>query len=304
MSPKDRAQAGQPEPEAPGAPTPFGPARVRSRGAPTPLQAEHVTLRGSRGRPLRLEDVSLRMADAGIYALVGPNGAGKSTLLRLLAGLLRPDAGTVRLGNDVLWRVPPAERARRLTLVGSGEDADPGLTVEESVALGGLARRRSIWEDPVRTQGPAVEEALRRTALTALRSVPVTQLSSGERQRVRLARAIAQDVPCILLDEPTAYLDPGHALRFLDLLRTMAEEGKRIVLALHDLTAAGQYADRVALLAEGRLLAEGPPEQVLSEPVLLTAYGTTFRVFAHPDTARPVVLPTPHAPAPDGQPSR
>ena len=257
------------------------------------LTAETITVMGGEGRSCRLDAVSLRVEEPGITAVVGPNGAGKSTLLRSLGGLIRPERGVVRLGEQPLLAWPAPQRAKHVALVGPNAGHDVALTVEETVALGRLCHRLSVWNDPASYGDPAVEAALARTDLGALRHIPLTEISSGERQRVHLARALAQEAQHLLLDEPTAYLDPGHALRVLGLVREMADEGFGIVMALHDLTSAGQYADRIVLMREGRIVSEGTPDAVLQAAVLFEAYGTHFRVMPHPDTGRPVVLPIP-----------
>lgn len=273
-------------PDRPAAPASSGP------DGPFSLVLTDVAVLGGKGRPDRLRDVSLAIEERGVTALVGPNGAGKSTLLRVMAGLLRPDHGTVRLYGRELATFSPTLRARHLALVGASASAEVALTVEETVALGRLARRQSLWDDPARPHDPAVERALRRTDLTSMRHLPLPDISSGERQRVHVGRAMAQEAACLLLDEPTAYLDPGHAGHLWALVRSMAADGLRIAVAVHDLTAAGQYADRIALMHHGRIIEIGPPEQVLDDAVLSPVYDTHFRVVPHPDTGRPVVLPT------------
>lgn len=262
-------------------------------GTAPALVADRVTVLGGQGREARLFETSLSLETPGVIALVGPNGAGKSTLLRVLAGLIRPDRGTVRLGGRDLYTFPPTERARHLTLVGAAAATEVALTVEETVALGRLARRHSLWDDPIRQNDPAVESALERTDLVAMRYLSLTEISSGERQRVHLGRAVAQEANCLMLDEPTAYLDPGHARRLWTLVRAMADDGLRIAVAVHDLTAAGQYADRVVLLYRGRVVTTGTPDGVLDDRVLSPVYETHFRIVPHPDTGRPVVLAAP-----------
>jgi iron complex transport system ATP-binding protein len=255
------------------------------------LRAWEVTVPGSFGRHARLERITWHVAAGKVAVVAGPNGAGKSTLLRCLAGLLRPAQGRVEVGEVDLYRLPPAHRARKVTLVGAAS-AETGLTVQEVVALGRLAHRPHPWQDPLRSQWSRVEEALRQWDLWELRQVPYSSLSSGERQRVRLARAFAQDTPFLLLDEPTAFLDPGHAQAILHRLLHVARQGRGVAVALHDLTTAGQLADEILLLAAGRMVAWGPPVQVLEPGLLASVYGAPMRVLPHPDSGRPVVVPS------------
>lgn len=254
------------------------------------LEVEDLTF-AYNGRPV-LVGVSLRLMQGEILALVGPNGAGKSTLIRLAAGLLRPGGGKVRLFGSPPQNWSPRELARMVALVPQGAYIPPTFTVWESVLLGrtpylgflGIPRERDRR---------AARRALEQVGAADLTDRFVGQLSGGERQRVLLARALAQEPHCLLLDEPTTHLDIHHQVAILSLIRRMAsEEGIAVLVVLHDLNLAATFADRLALLVDGRLLALGDPREVLRQERLTAVYGDAVVVFPRPDDGgRPVVLP-------------
>lgn len=237
-----------------------------------------------------VEQVSLAARPGEVLALIGPNGAGKTTLLRAMARLLRPSGGAALLDGQAVWNLHPRSLARRLAMAQQGGDAPP-LTVGQLVALGRAPHRG--WLLPL---GPAdraaVEEALNRTGVAHLRDQPVTELSGGEQRRAILARALAQQPQALLLDEPTAALDLKYQVAILDLAVRLAHaDGLTIVVTLHDLNQAALVADRVALLAEGRLEALGAPSEVLRADLLTRAYGVPVVVGAHPVYGTPLITP-------------
>jgi len=215
-------------------------------------------------------------------ALIGPNGAGKTSLLRAVAGLL-PCEGTVQLDGVPLAELGRRERAQRLALVPQEPRTPPWLTVAEYVLMG-----RTPYLRPLAREGggdrEAAARALARLELEELAERTLGTLSGGERQRVVVARALAQEAAIVLLDEPTASLDIGHQQQALDLLDTLrATEGLTLVAAMHDLTLAAQYADRVLLLDAGRVVADGAPAEVLTEEALAEHYGARVRVVTLDD---------------------
>jgi len=256
---------------------------------------------------ISLEEVTVRLggrevvcgvtADVGEgewVALIGPNGAGKTSLLRAVAGLL-PCSGTVSLHGTRLEELGRRERAQRLALVPQEPRTPPWLTVAEYVLMG-----RTPYLRPLAREGEPDREAaarsLARLDLDELAERTLGTLSGGERQRVVVARALAQEASIVLLDEPTASLDIGHQQQALDLLDVLRDtEGLTLVAAMHDLTLAAQYADRVLLLDAGRLVADGPPADVLTEEALARHYGARVRVVALDDGF--AVLPARGAPA-------
>lgn len=245
---------------------------------------------GYRGRPV-LQALSLSVRPGEILVLLGPNGAGKTTLLRCLGRLLRPSAGSVLLDSADPWQHGPRWAAQRIALAPQSGKADWPLTVEETVTLGRAAHRG--WLLPFTSADHAcVDLALKRTGLAPLRHRAVTELSAGEGQLVLLARALAQQPRVLLFDEPTAHLDLRHQGEILGLVHRLAHEDRlAVVLALHDLNLAALWADRLALLVAGRLLALGTPEEVLTPAYLEQAYGVAVTVARHPIHGTPLVTP-------------
>ncbi|MEV5650042.1 ABC transporter ATP-binding protein [Nocardia sp. NPDC052254] len=234
---------------------------------------------GPRGRTV-LAEVEFTVAPAEVIGVVGPNGAGKTTLLRTLAGLLRPRRGAVRFGGADLHTMPPRRRARTVALVGQDEQPPADLRAGEVVALG-RTPYLPPWGAGSRAERRAVAEALRAVDLDGFADRPVQRMSGGERQRVLLARAVAQGGPLLLLDEPTNHLDITHRLALLDLVR---ELGRTVVIALHDLTLADRYCDRVLVLDDGRARALRPPAEALSTAVLAEVFGVRAARVPHPET--------------------
>ncbi len=226
-----------------------------------------------------VDGVSLHVAAGQLLALIGPNGAGKTTLLAALAGL-RPHQGTVRLLGRPRDALSGRERARTLAYLPQGHLAHWPLTVRRLVELGRLPHL-APWRAPVAADRLAVTEALQRADLVDLAERPFDTLSGGERARVMLARVLAVEAPLVLADEPVAALDPYHQLRVMELLRDYADGGAALIVVLHDLSLAARFCDELLLLHEGRLLARGPAEQVLSTAHLAEAYRVTALRGAH-----------------------
>jgi len=237
-----------------------------------------------------LEGLSLAAQPGEVLGLIGPNGVGKTTLLRALARLLRPREGVVLLGDRDLWRIAPRSVARALSLAPQSNPNWP-LTVEQVVALGRAPHRG--WLLPLSARDrEAIERALERTGLVALRDRLVTELSGGEQKRVVLARALGQEPGVLLLDEPTAHLDLKYQIGILELVQRLAHQDRlTVVVTMHDLNLAALYADRLALLVDGRLLARGAPEAVLTATNLTEAYGVPVIVSEHPLYGTPLVTP-------------
>jgi iron complex transport system ATP-binding protein len=236
-----------------------------------------------------LRRVSFALGAGELVALCGPNGAGKSTLLRLLLGLHQPSAGQVRLGGAPVRTLSRREIARRAALLPQDAPADLPLTVREAVALGRLAHL-DRFQPETRADADAVERALAATDVTALGDRPVAELSGGERHRAHLARALAQEAPLLLLDEPIAGFDLAHQLQTLDLLRAMADAGRGVLVALHDLGLAARRCDRMILLADGIIRADAPPADVVTPALLAEVFAVRAEVLR--DAAgRPLVVP-------------
>jgi iron complex transport system ATP-binding protein len=219
-----------------------------------------------------LDDVDLDLAAGEMVVLVGPNGAGKSTLLSVLAGDRTPAAGSVELDGAVLDSWPVAERARRRSVLTQSNEVSFPFVVRDVVRMGRAPWRR---HPAAARDDDAVAEALVAGEVEAFADRPVTGLSGGERARAAFARSYAQECAIALLDEPTASLDIRHQHRVLARTRERVNAGGAAIVVLHDLGLAAAYADRIALLENGRVVAVGPPRDVL-DPELLT------RVYRHP----------------------
>ncbi|WP_063003055.1 heme ABC transporter ATP-binding protein [Nocardia salmonicida] len=250
------------------------------------LRAGGLTVR--RGTRTVLEAVDFQVAAGEIVALVGPNGAGKSSLLAALAGELEPSAGTVKLEGHALSHWTPADMARRRAVLPQSHAVGFPFTAREVVAMG-----RAPWlHTPAADNDDAlVTAALAATDVTHLATRVFPSLSGGERARVALARVLAQDTATLLLDEPTAALDLGHQEAVLRLAATRAAEGAAVVVVVHDLGVAAAYADRVTVLDEGRVAADGRPREILTRELLTTVYQHPVDVFDHPTTGAQLVLP-------------
>jgi len=237
--------------------------------------------------------VSLDLAAGELVALAGPNGAGKTTLLKVLSGVLPPRSGEVRLDGRPLETFSPKEIARQMAFVGQELAADFSFTVEELVLLG---RSPHLGTLAVETQRDfeIAREAMRSTGVEALADRAIDEISGGERQRAFLAMALAQEPRVLLLDEPASHLDLAHEVAFFDLLaKLVAGTQLAVLVAGHDLNIAADYASRLAVLGGGRLVADGPPEDVLTEDLLVKHWGARAMVVPSPATGRPHVVAVP-----------
>jgi iron complex transport system ATP-binding protein len=224
-----------------------------------------------------VDDVTLDVEDGTWVALLGPNGAGKSTLLRAIAGLVPAD-GTIRVGGDDVTTLRRRDLARRLALVPQIPSMPGGMSVADYVLLGRSPFVSYLGSESA-TDLDAARRALERLELVPLAHRPLGSLSGGERQRAILARALAQEAPVLLLDEPTSALDAGRQQRVLELVDELrVEHGLTVLSAMHDLTLAGQYAQRLVLLNGGRVVASGAADEVLTEARIAEHYGALVRI--------------------------
>ncbi|GGM67525.1 iron complex transport system ATP-binding protein [Halarchaeum rubridurum] len=241
-----------------------------------------------------LDGVSLAVESGELVGLVGPNGAGKTTLLRTLAGYLTPDSGSVRVDGDDVHALASKAASRRVAVVPQSSAFSFDFAVRDVVAMGRHPYRSRLRPADDADGATHVEDALERCELTDLAERPVTAVSGGERRRVLLARALAQDTPVTLLDEPTAGLDVNHQVRTLDLVRDLIDEGRRAVAAIHDLALAARYCDRLVVLSGGRVHAAGPPAEVVTRDALRDAFDASAAVGTDPVTGTPSVTPLTH----------
>ncbi len=263
----------------------------KGRDGTTSSALRAAGVRVSYGDRTVLDGLELDITSGTVTAVVGPNGSGKSTLLKTLARLLRSAEGTVFLDGTAITSLPTAAVARRLAVLPQGPTAPGGLTVGELVEQG-----RYPHTGPLRMlrmqDHEAIRTALTLTDMTAYAARPLDSLSGGERQRAWIALALAQDTPTLLLDEPTTFLDIGHQLEVLELIRRLnRERGLTIVLVLHDLNQAARYAERLVVLDRGRIVADGVPRDVLTTALLAEVFGVRTHILADPESGAPLCLP-------------
>ena len=252
------------------------------------LQGRNISVRI--GERTLLDGVSLTLAPGEVVALAGPNGAGKSTLLRVLAGDLTPTGGEVTLDGRPLARYRARELALRRAVLPQQTLMQFAFTAREVVAMGRHPHdtRRDAPDDEA-----IIAAALLRTETAPLAERAYPSLSGGEQGRVSLARVLAQEAPSLLLDEPTAALDLRHQQAVMAIARELAREGATVLAVLHDLNLAAAYADRIALMHAGRLVADGPPWQTLTEPLLTDVFACPIAVTPHPVRGCPLVISLP-----------
>jgi len=233
----------------------------------------------------------LAAAPGTVTALLGANGAGKSTALRALARLHKPRHGAILLDGQDVWRLRRRAFVRRVAFLPQTETAPWPMTVEQMVLLGRLPHRG--WLLPyTQADRAALARALDQVELQGLGGRDLGSLSGGERRRVLLARALAQDAAVLVLDEPGAHLDLRHQVELFDLLRRLAHQGgTTVVLSLHDLHLAALFADHAVLLRQGRVLAQGPAAEVLSPDLVRAALGVTVEAVPHPRHGVPLIVP-------------
>jgi iron complex transport system ATP-binding protein len=253
------------------------------------LTAQQLTL--SYENTCIVEKLSFDIPDGQVTVLVGPNGCGKSTLLRGISRLLKPRGGTVVLDGQDVWKLPTKELAKRLGILPQGPVAPEGLTVHELVAQGRYPHQSWLQQWSAEDERITLE-ALEITGITEFADRPVDTLSGGQRQRAWIAMTLAQDSDLILLDEPTTFLDLAYQIEVLDLLRDLnVERGKTIVMVLHDLNQACRYADFLVAVCGGQIVAQGRPEDVVTEENVRNVFGIECRVIADPVTDTPLVVP-------------
>lgn len=253
------------------------------------LEAKEITAGYDRSKDI-LQAVSVAVETGQFVGLLGPNGSGKSTLLRVLTRVLSPRLGTIHLDGREIARWTPLEIAKRVAFVPQQEPAAFDFTVREVVLMGRYPHHARFRGDTAEDHA-IVDRALQECDALALQDRPVTQLSGGEHRRVLLARALAQQTPLLLLDEPTAHLDVTHQAELLVTVRRLCrEENKGALAALHDLNQAAEFCDRLVLVSRGRVIAEGTPEAVMTPDHMRLAYQAEACIGPNPITGRPMLL--------------
>ena len=254
------------------------------------LSAENLAVGYPGGKPV-VDNVSLEIPAGDITVMIGANGSGKSTLLRTLAGALAPLSGRALLDGQPVDGLARREVARALSLLPQTPSAPEGLTIRQLCDFGRSPHRGMLGRARP-DDAAAIDHALDATDLHELADAKLDAISGGQRQRAWLAMALAQQAPFMLLDEPTTYLDLGHQLELLDLLRRLnRERGTTVVMVLHDLHLAAHYADRIIAVADGRIVADGPPEKVVTQEMVAKVFRVRAEVIEHPFTHRPLTLP-------------
>ncbi|MFC5452950.1 ABC transporter ATP-binding protein [Paenibacillus aestuarii] len=240
---------------------------------------------------LIVRDLNVSMPNGQITALVGANGSGKSTILKTLARILKPKHGSVLLDGESIHKQSTKEVAKQLAILPQNPTAPDGLTVAELVGYGRYPHQKgfgSLTEEDRKIIHSVIEV----TGMSAFADRPVDQLSGGQRQRAWIAMALAQQTDIVLLDEPTTFLDMAHQLEVLKLLERLKEqEGRTIIMVVHDLNHATRYAQHVVAIKNGKVVAEGSPNEVVTPEVLREVFGIEADIVEDPRTGTPLCLP-------------
>ena len=246
------------------------------------IEAENIVAGYSRNDPV-LRSVSLSAESGDSLALLGPNGSGKSTLLKALGGLIPVREGAVRLDGVPIGDIPPRERARRLAFLPQDPVLPGGITVEELVRTGRFPCRATPFSALSKEDEAAVSEALEQTGMSAFRKRLLSSLSGGERRKARIAMTLAQKPAILLLDEPTAFLDPAVSLSVAGLIHKLANEnGIAVITVLHDLNLAARFCSRAAFLRAGQILQTGPMAEVLTPETVKQTFDLDVRIVDGP----------------------
>ncbi|MBD2091508.1 ABC transporter ATP-binding protein [Microcoleus sp. FACHB-1515] len=253
------------------------------------LEAENLTLGYDRGSIVA--HLNLTIPTGQITVLVGPNGCGKSTLLRGLARLLKPRRGRIALDGADIFKLSTRSVAKRLAMLPQNPIAPEGLTVRDLVAQGRYPYQ-TWWQQWSELDEKRVEEAIAKTDLMTFAAHPLDQLSGGQRQRAWIAMTLAQDTEILLLDEPTTFLDLAHQMEVLDLLHDLnQQEGRTIVMVLHDLNQACRYADYLVAMRQGTIYAQGKPSEVMTPELVRDVFEVDCQIVRDPVKGTPMCVP-------------
>ena len=255
------------------------------------LTASHLRL--TYGGRTVIEDLSLDIPPHTMGSIIGPNGCGKSTFLKALARILKPASGTVMLDGEPITSMPTRKVATILGLLPQNPSAPAGITIADLVARGRYPHHHFVERWTAKDE-KAVERALALTGLTDMAGCPIDRLSGGQRQRAWIALTLAQQTDILLLDEPTTYLDIAYQLEVLDLLSTLnRQEGVTVVMVLHDLNMAARYSDWILAIKDGRRVALGAPDKVITESLVSEVFDIASTVVTDGSTGTPLMTPAP-----------
>lgn len=251
------------------------------------LRTENLTV--SYGTQKVLDGLSLTLPAGKITALLGPNGCGKSTLLNCFSRLITPKSGTIMLEDKSLNDFSSRQLARCLALLPQHHLTPEGITVRELVSYG-RSPWLSLWGRLSAEDNTRINIAMNQTQTQFLAERRLTELSGGQRQRAFLAMVLAQDTPVVLLDEPTTYLDINHQVELMRLMDELKAVGKSVIAVLHDLNQASRYCDHLVVLANGRVAAQGAPEEVMKPELLKAVFSIEAEIHPEPISGRPMCV--------------
>jgi len=247
----------------------------------------------SYGENLVLHNINLSVQEGEVVSLLGPNGSGKTTLIKLVSGVLRPATGDIHLNGSTLGGMKRRQVAQRVAVVPQQFSMPFAFTLREVVLLG-RTPFHSIFSDECERDHTVVQQAMEHVGITFLKERFFNELSGGERQKAILAMALAQEPRILLLDEPTAHLDISHQVEILNLVRRLnREQGVTVIGVMHDLNMAALYFERLILLKEGSIFADGTPEEVLTAETIEEVFSASVQVTRHPSTNKPHVVVVP-----------
>jgi iron complex transport system ATP-binding protein len=236
-----------------------------------------------------IEDITINIQKGEFIGIIGPNGCGKSTILKNIYRALTPDAGSITLDGESIFRMRYRETALKLAVVGQENEVSFDFLVEEIVAMG-RSPHKKLFDPDTAEDAQIVRHALEHLGMADMAKRNYRNLSGGEKQRVLIARVIAQESDFLILDEPTNHLDISYQLQIFDFVkRRSAETGVTVLSAIHDLNMAALYCDRLYVMKEGRIVLSGTPEEVLTRDVILSIYGVRCDTSIHPATGKIII---------------
>ena len=248
-------------------------------------------LKVSYGATVIVDGIDLDVPQGGVTTIIGPNGCGKSTLLRATAGLIARDGGTVTINGVDTAKLKRREIARQLAVLPQAPVAPEGLTVRDLVSYG-RHPHQSWLRQASAEDARAVDAVMELTNIAEFAERPLERLSGGQRQRAWIAMVLAQDTPLVFLDEPTTYLDLSHSVEVLSLVRRLADqEGRTVLMVLHDLNLAARYSDQLIVMQRGEVRAVGAPAEVVTESLLSRVFDLPAVVASDPVSGGPLVVP-------------